>query len=177
MLTLEVGDLYAREPRRILIAILLPPGSAAPGTVADVAQLTVTAHVLTAEGGVELQEITIPVTLSPEEGGKAEPEIRKEILLVEAARRRQEALEARDRGDYASGAQSLREMRGIVAACPYSADDATVREELQDLETMAASFDDHQVSAGDIKYMKQRAYSAHRSRREQVERYRRGKEG
>ena len=111
VLTLEVGDLYAREPRRILRAILHPPGSAAPGTVADVAQLTVTAHVLTTEGGVELHEITIPLTLSPEEGGKAETEIRKEIPLVEAARRRQEALEARDRGDYASGAQSLREIR------------------------------------------------------------------
>ena len=177
VLTLEVGDLYAREPRRILMAILLPPGSAAPGTVADVAQLTVTAHVLTAEGGVELQEITIPVTLSPEAGGKAEPEVRKEILLVEAARRRQEALGARDRGDYASGARSLREMRGIVAACPLAGDDPAVREELADLESMAASFDDHQLSASDIKYMKQRAYSAHRSRRESVERYRRGKEG
>ena len=64
-----------------------------------------------------------------------------------------------------------------MAACPNSADDAAVREELQDLETMAATFGDHQLSAADIKYMKQRAYSAHRSRRESVERYRRGKEG
>jgi Ca-activated chloride channel family protein len=175
VLTLEVGDLYAREPRRILIAILLPPGTAAPGTVADVARLTVTAHVLTADGGVELQEITIPVTLSPEEGGKAEPEIRKEILLVEAARRRQEALEARDRGDYASGGQSLREMHAMLAASPLADYDPAVREELQDLASMAMSFDEQQLSAADIKYMKQRAYSAHRSRREQLERYRRGK--
>ena len=140
------------------------------------ARLTVTAHVITAEGGVELHEITLPVTLSPEEGGKAEPEVRKEILLVEAARRRQEALEARDRGDYASGAQSLRDMRGIVAACPPDAIDHVVREELADLESMALSFDEQQLSPADIKYMKQRAYSAHRSRRESVERYRRGKE-
>lgn len=176
VLTLEVGDLYAREPRRILIAILLPPGSATPGTVADVARLTVTAHVITAEGGVELQEITIPVTLSPEEGGKAEPEIRKEILLVEAARRRQEALEARDRGDYAAGGRSLREMHATLAASPLADYDPAVREELEDLQAMAMSFDEQQLSAADIKYMKQRAYSAHRSRREQIERYRRGKE-
>lgn len=174
LLTLEVGDLYAREPRRILMAFLLAPGSATSGTVADVARLTVTAHVLTPEEGVELQEITIPVTLSPEEGGKAEPEIRKEILLVEAARRRQEALEARDRGDYAAGAQSLRGMHAVVAACPPDAIDHAVREELADLESMATSFDEQQLSPADIKYMKQRAYSAHRSRREQVERYRRG---
>ena len=174
VLTLEVGDLYAREPRRILMAFLLPPGSAQAGTVADVARLTVTAHVITAEGGVELHEIVVPVTLSPEAGGKAEPEVRKEILLVEAARRRQEALEARDRGDYASGAQSLREMRAMVLSSPFAEHDPAVREELADLESMAASFDAHQVSDADVKYMKQRAYSAHRSRRESVERYRRG---
>lgn len=49
-----------------------------------------------------------------------------------------------------------------------------VSEELQDLESMAMSFDDQQVSAADVKYMKQRADSAHRSRRESLERYRRG---
>ena len=173
VLTVEVGDLYAREPRRILFAFLLPPDSTANGTEADVARLTVTAHVLTPGGGVELQTITIPVTLSPEEGGKAEPEVRREILLLEAARLRQEALEARDRGDYASAARTLRGLRDTAAACPPEVLDDTVREEIADLESMARSFDEEQISLADIKYMKQRAYSTHRSRRESVERYRR----
>lgn len=168
VLTLEVGDLYAREPRRILMAFLLPPGSAAAGAVADVARLTVTAHVITGEGGVELHEITVPVTLSPEEGGKAEPDVRKEMLLVEAARRRQEALEARDRGDFASAAMSLRSLRAMAGDSAGA--DPVVREELRDMESMALSFDEQQVSAADIKYMKQRAYSRHRSRGESVDR-------
>ncbi|MDP2955035.1 MAG: VWA domain-containing protein [Longimicrobiales bacterium] len=172
VLTLEVGDLYAREPRRILMAFLLPPGSAAAGTVADVARLTVTAHVITAEGGVELHEITVPVTLSPEEGGRAEPEVRKEILLVEAARLRQEALQARERGDYQGAAHMLRSYAPAVQQSGIQ--DADVEEELRDLESSALSFDQQHLSAGDVKYMKQRAYSAHRSRRESVDRYRRG---
>jgi hypothetical protein len=176
LLTVEVGDLYARESRRSLMAFLLSPDSARMGTEADVARLTVTAHVLTPGGGVELQKTTIPVTLSPEEGGKAEPEIRKEILLLEAARRRQEALDARDRGDYTSAARSLRGIRETAAACPPEVMDATVREEVADLESMAEYFDREEVSQAEVKYMKQRAYSTHRSRLESLDRYRRTEE-
>ena len=171
-LTLEVGDLYARESRRILMQFLLPPEKSGAGSVADVAKVTVTAHVLTGEGGVELHTITLPVTLSPEEGGKAEPEVRKELLLVEAARLREQALEARERGDWEQGALGLRSYRDQVAA--YGVSDDMVAEQLQDMEASALAFDDRAVSEADVKYMKQRAYSAHRSRHEQVKRYRRG---
>ena len=171
-LTLEVGDLYAREPRRVLMAFLIPPGRGVDGRDAQVAHLTVTAHVVTAKGGVELQEVTIPVTLSPEEGGKAEPDVRKEILLVEAARLRREALEARERGDWEGAAGSLRSYRGLVAS--QDVEDARVSEELSDLEAMAMSFDQQVLTDADVKYMKQRIYSAHRSRDSQKERYRRG---
>ncbi|HSG06771.1 MAG TPA: VWA domain-containing protein, partial [Longimicrobiales bacterium] len=162
VLTLEVGDLYAREPRRILMAFLIPPDGPGLNAVADVAQLTVTAHVITDEGGVELHEITLPVTLSPTEGGKAEPEIRKEILLVEAARLRQQALSARDRGDYDAAVSLLTSYRGMVENSGVA--DAAVAEEVRDLELMAAPFHERQVSEADVKYMKQRAYSSHRSR-------------
>ena len=172
VLTLEVGDLYAREPRRILMAFLIPPDGPGLDTVADVARLTVTAHVITEEGGVELHEITLPVTLSPTEGGKADPEIRKEILLVEAARLRQEALSARDRGDYDAAVSFLTSYRGMVENSGVA--DAAVAEEVRDLELMAAPFQDRHVSAADVKYMKQRAYSSHRSRRESLDRYKRG---
>jgi len=172
VLTLEVGDLYAREPRRVLMAFLVPPGRGEAGRDADVAHLAVTAHVVTAGGGVELQEITIPVTLSPVEGGRAEPEVRREILLVEAARLRREALEARDRGDFTSAASALRSYR--ASAGSMADQDLVVGEELRDLEAMAMSFDDRHLSQADVKSMKQRMYSAHRSRRESLHRFRRG---
>ena len=78
-LTLEVGDVYAREPRRIIMVFSLGP-DAGVGEDAKVANVTVTAHVLTAEGRVELRTISLPITLSPEEGGKVEPEVRREGL-------------------------------------------------------------------------------------------------
>lgn len=171
-LTLEVGDLYAREPRRILMRFLLPPERSGIGSVAAVAKVTVTAHVLTGEGGVELHTIILPVTLSPEEGGKAEPEVRKEILLVEAARLREEALRARDQGDWEQGIHALRSLRDMAQA--YGVSDGLVAEQIQDMEASAMAFEHRALNPSDVKYMKQRAYSAHRSRHEQVKRYRRG---
>ena len=115
-LTLQVGDVYAREPRRILAAFLVPPDGIGADGVADLGRFTVTAHVVTEAGGVELHEIDLPMTLSPEEGGKVEPEVRKEILLLEAARVRREALDARERGDYAAAAEALRGYSACVEA-------------------------------------------------------------
>jgi len=172
ILTLEVGDLYAREPRRVLMEFLLPPEAPAAEGTAQVGRVTVTAHVITEAGGVELHEITLPLTLSPEEGGRVEPEVRKELLLLEAARLRREALEARERGDWGTAAQALRGYGNRVAAAGLQ--DPEVLEEARDLEGMAASFDRAEVDAADVKYMKQRAYSRQRSRGGQVERFRRG---
>ncbi len=170
-LTLEVGDLYAREPRRILMEFLVPPRSPARTRRPGVAHLVVTAHVITEAGGVELQEIDMPVTLSPEEGGKAEPEVRKEILLVEAARVSKEALEARDRGDWDAAARALRSYSDSVRASGIQ--DAEVEEEARDLERMVASFEERAVYDADVKYMKQRVYSRDRSRGESLGRFRR----
>jgi Ca-activated chloride channel family protein len=140
-------------------------------TKASVAQVVVRAHVLTAGGGVEAQEIVLPITLSPEEGGQVDSEVRKEILLLEAARARDEALEARGRGDFASGRAKLalaaRKLR------TSGLDDGVVREELADLDATAQRFEEESVSMADIKYMKQRAYSTHRSREESKKRFRR----
>jgi Ca-activated chloride channel family protein len=179
ILTLEVGDLYAREPRRVLMEFLLPPeanevGDGEAGAPADVALIRLAAHVMTADGGVELHEIDLPLTLSPVEGGKAEPEVRREILLMEAARVREQALEARDRGDYIGGHNLLRAAANKLRA--LGVDDDALREEAEDLEAMEDSFVRRYLSLGDIKYMKQRAYSNLRSSRESLRRYRRKEE-
>ena len=55
-------------------------------------------------------------------------------------------------------------------------DDMVVREEIADISMSAESFNDRSLDMRDVKYMKQRAYSAHRSKRESIERYRRGRE-
>ncbi|MBT3497729.1 MAG: VWA domain-containing protein [Gemmatimonadales bacterium] len=170
-LTLEVGDLYGREPRRIIMEFLLGP-EAGIGTDADVATLSVVANVLTADGGVELHNISLPITLSPEEGGKAEPEVQREALLVEVARARQQALDARDAGDWERGHQILTQASAKAQAMGF--DDLVVQEEMADLAMSAESFEDRSLSLRDIKYMKQRMYSADRSKRREIELYRRG---
>ena len=172
-LTLEVGDLYAREPRRVLLEILLKPEATDDGG-AHVADLEVVAQVMTPGGGVEQQTVSLPITLSPEAGGKVEPEVRKEVLLLEAARAREEALEAERRGDYQGGSETLhRAVQAMEASAPYDAD---VAEELRDLEAMEAQFRMGAVDAADVKYMKQRASESRRSRHMAKERYRRTRE-
>ncbi len=171
VLTLEVGDLYAREPRRIVMEFLLPPKAKA-GIDYQVAMVTVTAHVLMDDGGVELQTVKLPIMLSPVEGGIVQPEVRREVLLVAAARAREEAMEARERGDWTGASQSLRDV--VAYARSTGLEDPAVMEEIGDLEASAELFDQQTVSEADEKYMKQRVYSSDRSRRESIQRYRRG---
>ncbi|MEQ9399108.1 MAG: VWA domain-containing protein [Longimicrobiales bacterium] len=169
-LTVEVGDVYAREPRRILMEFLLKP-EASDVEMAEVGRLTVTAHVLTEGGGVELQTVTLPIALSPTDGGSVQPEVRREALLLEAARAREAALRARDEGDWDAARAILRDPARRAEA--LGIDDPEVLEEVQDLAAMSEAFDAQAVSEADVKYMKQRAYSTSSSRRSQLGRYRR----
>ena len=76
---LELGDLYAREPRSLLVEFLVPdPGQALE---TEIAQVTVTAHVLSSDGGVERQEVRFPVSHPLSRDGHTEPEVRRELLL------------------------------------------------------------------------------------------------
>jgi len=132
------------------------------GAAVEIAVVAVTAYVLTAGGGVELVTVTLPIEAPLDAAGKAEPEVRREMVLLEAARAREAALEARSRGDYAAGQAVLAAMAPIVAE--MAGEDAVLREEVADLQAMAAQFWAQEVSAADAKYLGQRAHNAHRKR-------------
>lgn len=168
VLSLEVGDLYAREPRKVLMEFLIPPEVPDQAWVATV---TVRAQVLLADGGVELRTVDLPITFHPCEGGSVEPEVRREVLLVAAARAREEALEARERGDWDGARRTLASVRERLAELDDP--DGELAEELRDLERTAERFRQEEVSEADVKYMKQRSYSTHRSARSTLDRYRR----
>jgi Ca-activated chloride channel family protein len=158
-LRVELGDLYAREPKPMLVEFLVSD------RVADhvlVATLTITADVLTADGGVEHQVITVPVSVDAT-GAHIEPEVRRELLLLEASRARRAALELRERGDFDGAAQALHAMRAKLDA--FGVEDPHMLEEAEDLNTIAASFAAHTVSEADRKYMYQRAYNSSTGRR------------
>jgi Ca-activated chloride channel homolog len=153
---LELGDLYAREPKSLLIEFLVPEG--VPEAEVAIADLVVTAHVLTSTGGVERQELRLPIRLPLDRAGRSEPEVRREMLLVQAARSREAALEDRQRGDFEAASVRLREVATRMRR-EGDADDEELREESDDLQQMAGQFEARRVDARDLKYMHQRAWN------------------
>lgn len=127
------------------------------------AELVVTGDVLSADGGVEHQVVTIPVLFSTADGPRVEPEVRRELLLLAAAKARREALERQDRGDFDGAAQLLRETGAKLRALGVG--DPELEEEAADVASMAARFSVRDVSAADRKYMAQRVYNSRTGRR------------
>jgi Ca-activated chloride channel homolog len=169
-LRVELGDVYAREPKPLLAEMLVP------GDVADavlVAELVVSGDVLTADGGVERQVITLPVMVSAAEGARVEPELRKELLLLATARARREALERRERGDWDGAAGVLLQARAALSDAGL--DDEVLREEAEDVAAMSRSFHDRSVTAADRKYLHQRAHNVARGRKGKDELIRRSR--
>lgn len=165
-LRLELGDLYALEPKSLLLSFLTRDDGGA-GT--DVATLTLEAHVLLPGGGVEKRVIDLPITVDREHGAVTHPGVRRELLLLEAAQAREAALRDRAMGRYDDGARRLREVADRLAS---TGSDPDLVDELDDLRDMADRFDDARVSEADAKYMRQRAYSVESTKRAAMERMR-----
>jgi Ca-activated chloride channel homolog len=169
-LRIELGDVYAREPKPLLVELLVA------GAVAGellIAELVVSADVVTAEGGVERHVITLPVMLSPTAGPHVEPEVRRELLLQAAAKARREALDRRAHGDYDGAAHVLFQAGAQLQAADM--DDATIREEAEDVLAMSRSFARRSDTVADQKYMYQRAYNSSRGRKMKDELIRRSR--
>lgn len=188
-LRLELGDLYALEPKSLLTEFLVAGGADQEGvapdeeglaashgeldhgkgaTEIDVATLTVEGHVMLPGGGVERRTLTLPIRVSPAAAAVVNPEVRREMVLLEAARARREALEDRASGAFEDGARKLRQVAERLM--PYAASDAEVRDEVEDLRDLAEKYDTEQVSMSDAKYMYQRAYGRQQSKRATMDR-------
>ncbi|HEX2778915.1 MAG TPA: VWA domain-containing protein [Gemmatimonadaceae bacterium] len=158
---IEVGDIYGREPKSLLFEFHVPAGAADGDT--DIGEITVDAHVLTADGGVARQEVTIPIRSPLSPNGRREPEVRQEMLLVRAARAREDALRRREVGDYAGASRMLHAAvaelgRSEIAGSPL------VMEQMADLTAVAQKLADATFDALDAKYTAQRAYNTHRAK-------------
>ena len=159
---IEVGDIYGYERKSLIAEFFIPTlGSSAD---ADIASLRITADVLTADGGVTHQVITVPVRSPLTTAGHSDPVVQEELLLVKAARAREESLRRREGGDVRGASVVLRGMASELRACaPEGA--ALLAEQVSDLEAMAARIDEASFDAADAKYVAQRAYNAHRAKR------------
>ena len=166
-LRLELGDLYALEPKSLLVEFLV---SGDAGEAVDVATLVVEGHVLLADGGVEKRTITLPIAVTRSAAAVVDPQVRRELLVLAAARAREEALEDRARGAFDDGARKLREAASRLE--PMAAGDPDLADEVEDLRDMATRFEAEVVSEADAKYLFQSAYSSGQSKRGMMERVR-----
>lgn len=103
----EVGELLPEESRRMLLefAVGVPPtDGGAP--VLPVAQVVVAGSVGRRES--ERQELYLPVTVTPGDGPRSEPEVRHELALLAAGRARRDAEAARGVGSFDRAREVLR---------------------------------------------------------------------
>jgi Ca-activated chloride channel homolog len=168
---LQVGDLYAREPKRVLMEFAVPPGSEAT----EVAEVVVRADVLTAGGGIERQEVRLTLRTDLDPAGRRDPEIHREALLLDAARSREEARELEARGDLRGAEKRLRDSSDRLRK--ELPEDADAREESADLQAMAERCAAGPLSDRDRKYNQQRTYDAMRSKRASMASYARMQSG
>ena len=92
----------------------------------------------------------------------------REMLLLDAAKAREDALRMRDEGDFGGAASMLRAMSMKMAIAPQQLGPEfamELREQAVDLEDVAKQFALSDVKEEDAKYLAQRAYNAHRSKR------------
>ncbi len=162
-LRLELGDLYAREPKLVLFEFLVQGNVHEQVTIAE---LLLDATMIGEDGSVKQQQIIVAITTSLEEGPVSNPEVRRELLLLEAAEMRTQALHEQRRGDYDSAAARLSIMAIKLRASGIEA--ARVREEADDLELMSQQLREKQWTAREDKYMYQRVYDSSRALRSKI---------
>ena len=154
----ELGDLYAREPRSLLVEFLVP--ALGEGNAVSIAKIVIHAHVLMASGGIERQRITLPIVGPLDAEGRRDPEVQREVVLSQAARARREAREMSDAGDIESARRILREARVRLSQHPEQT--PLVMENAEDLRVMERTIE--HADAYDRKYMEQRAYNMSRGK-------------
>ncbi len=156
-----MGDLYAREPKHLLVEFEVAD-AAALGASPTIATLAVRGAVLLAGGAIEQQVHTLPVAALLGDVRPPEPTIEREILLSEAAKARETSLRNREAGD---GAAAMRVLRDAAMRLESSGlDDPRMHEQVRDLRMLATRLEQDEFDAADAKYSAQRAYNVRRGK-------------
>jgi len=156
---LDLGDLYAREPKHVLARWVVPAAHVAPDAVLGEAECT--AAVVTPTG-IERRATMTPITASFDAQERVEPVITREVLAAEAARARQQAVELGDDGDTTGAANLL--SSAAAAMAPLASHDPEAAQQVRELEAMARKYGQGDISGSDRKYLKQRAYNQRRGK-------------
>ncbi len=158
-LVLDLGDLYARDPKRVLAEFEVIDGMVAPHAM--LGTLIVSAAVVSPQG-IERRVTTTPITASMDAQQHIEPTIEREVLAAFVAQARRRAVALGDAGDTAAAEA---ELRRAAARCESAERDAPeLRLVREDLESLARKYGEHRADEADRKYLKQRAYNAMRGK-------------
>ena len=103
----KIGDAYSGETRCVVLAFHLRPQSNL-GPL-DIAELTL--RWTSVIGDVEMHTVTIPVSITVGQPGEhdagADPRVRDEVVVLQAARERREARRLADRGQFDAAARMM----------------------------------------------------------------------
>lgn len=161
-LRLELGDLYAREPKRLLLEMVVATDGADEDVTA--AEIVVTGDVVAEDGSIEQRELRLPIVVSRDGELRVDAEVRREALLLEAADARRQAMDDQRRGDWDGARMKLADAADRLTA-EAAPDDDELREQAADLRGLAERSQPAVWEAADAKYMHQRMYDASTSRR------------
>lgn len=168
--TFDLGDLYASEPKPLLLELIAPsattdaPLSAAPVALAT---LRISAYVLTAGGGVEQRTISLPIAATLNGQSKMVPEVERAIILAHAARAREAAAREQRDGNADGAAQVMSDAQLLLESSPLYANGAfapELRAESSDLAEMEARYREARFSERDAKYQLQRTHNQRRGK-------------
>ena len=173
----DLGDLYASEPKPLLLEFELPAATGAANTERLVATITVSADVLTGNGGVEHRTVQFPVVESAQGAAALDPTIEQAVLLAHAAKAREEAARQQREGDAAAAEHAMRTASNMILSSPLM-QDAMHAESLQsqadDLAELARRYESRVFDEQDAKYQMQRSYNARRGKQQYDDKLRRG---
>ncbi len=174
--TFDLGDLYAAEPKPLLFELLVNnavDGTPPPSLPIAIATLTVRAAVLTANGGVEQQTVSLPVAATLNGQSLMQPQLEREVLLARTAAAREAAARAQRDGNGDDAARIMREAgrhiaESVLGVNPMYATEfaAELREQLADIETLESQYADGRYSESDAKYQMQRSYNQRRGKQQ-----------
>lgn len=169
-LNITIGDLYAREPRELLIDFRMDRFEAEGPT--PIAALTVEADVLTEDGKMEHRRISLPIEFDPQAGPVTHPEVEKTAILLRAAKARREAIERADDGDLSGAREVLREASILIETSGIHDDELAL--ESRDLQSFAEEMEAKSTFvAEDRKYLRFMSESTGKGKRGAAQRGRR----
>lgn len=162
----QLGDAYGGEKRRVVCKFHVPNVAAlGPCTLAEFVLRYVSVG-----DEVRAHTVTLPLVVNvvnADEAAEQEPDqiVHEEVLLLEAAKARQEAIDLADRGDFDGAAMRMESLHGLLSmADPSSERVQEFAEESEQLRDHAQSMRSGMYSAVQRKKMRVEEYTRRKGR-------------